>query len=159
MFRIINFLEQVVKWLAIFFFSIMVLSALLQVFTRYVINTSIPWTDELARYAFVWSSMLGACLVHRKRGHVMIDAILSRFSAKGQSILAVTIDLLSLSILLLLTVQGVKLLSIGSMQTTPALGIKMSAVMLSVPVAGAYMSLTSLEHLFSDVKKLSTKPV
>ena len=154
--KVTEFFEPAVKWLAITFFTIMVIAALLQIFTRYVINHSIPWTDELARYTFIWSTMLGAALVHRKRGHIMIDLLVSRLKGKSQILIKVIVDIFSLVILLLLTVQGINLLPIGAMQTTPALGVKMSYVMLSVPVSAAYMCLISIEHLINDIKNFIT---
>ena len=150
--KLTNFLEPVIKWLAISFFVVMVVAALLQIFTRYVINSSLPWTDELARYAFIWSTMLGAALVHKKRGHIMIDLLLTRLSVKNQAALRIVVDALSLVILLILAVQGYNLLTIGALQTTPALEIKMSYVMLSVPVAAVYMCMVTVEHLISDFK-------
>lgn len=149
--KITAFLEPVVKWLGIMFFTVMVIAALLQIFTRYVINHSIPWTDELARYTFIWSTMLGAALVHRKRGHIMIDLLVSRLKGRSQALIRIIVDFFSLMILLVLAVQGVNLLSIGAMQTTPALGVKMSYVMLSVPVVAGYMCLVTIEHLLADI--------
>lgn len=150
--KLTAFLEPVIKWLALVLFATMVIAALLQVFTRYVINSSLSWTDELARFTFIWSTMLGAALVHKKRGHIMIDLLVSRFNDKYQALWKIIIDIFSLIILLILTVQGLNLLSIGALQTTPALEIKMSYVMLSVPVAGAYMCLVTVEHLVGDFR-------
>ena len=155
--KIIYFLEQTIKWIAILAFTVMVISAFLQVFSRYVINVSFSWTDELARYMFIWGTMLGGCIVHRQKGHVMVDIILSRFPTQMQNVINIIIDFLSLCVLVVLFVQGINLLPIGRMQITPALGIRMSWVMLSLPVAAFFMALTTLEHLHADFKKFLPK--
>ena len=35
---------------------------LVQVFYRYVLEAPLPWTEELARYLFVWAAMLAAAV-------------------------------------------------------------------------------------------------
>ena len=149
--KITAFLEPILRWLAISFFVVMVVSAFLQIFTRYVVNASLPWTDELARYTFIWSTMLGAALVHRKRGHIMIDLLVDRLVGQKQAVVKVGVDIFSLIILLVLVVQGTNMLQIGAMQITPTLEIPMSYVMLSVPVSAAYMCLVTIEHLIADI--------
>ncbi len=57
--------KNVVSLLEGFLFS-MVLTlltlVLLQVFTRYVMQLAIPWTEEVARIVLVWTVMLGATI-------------------------------------------------------------------------------------------------
>ncbi|MEJ2134846.1 MAG: TRAP transporter small permease subunit [Desulfofustis sp.] len=41
---------------------VMVISILLQVFFRYVMNAPLYWSEEIARYAFVWLVFIGAAI-------------------------------------------------------------------------------------------------
>ena len=61
--------------LATSFMVVLVFSTFMQVFTRYVLNASWPWTEELARYSFIWMNMLGAAAGFRKASLVAVDNI------------------------------------------------------------------------------------
>ena len=52
-----------------------------QVVTRYVLNDPLIWSEELARYLFVWVSMIGAALAVRNGGHFGLDLLLRRMPA------------------------------------------------------------------------------
>lgn len=55
---------------------------LLQIFARYVIKVSVPWTEELARYIMIIVSFLGAAIVSRKGDH--LGAYFIRDKTKGR---------------------------------------------------------------------------
>ena len=57
-----------------------VLAALVsfQVFARYVLNDTPPWSEELCRYLFVWVSFLGACVALRRTSHLGVDSVVVR---------------------------------------------------------------------------------
>ena len=48
--------------------SLLILIAL-QVFTRYVLQASVPWTEEMARMVLVWAVMLGAAVAMERNEH------------------------------------------------------------------------------------------
>jgi hypothetical protein len=50
----------------------------LQVFCRYVLNASLIWPEELARYAMVWVTCLASALAVRQAAHVGIDSVIRR---------------------------------------------------------------------------------
>ena len=54
---------------------ILVVSAFAQVFGRYVLNASPSWSEELARFAFIWCSSLGAACALDKGGHAAITVL------------------------------------------------------------------------------------
>src|SRR5258705_1122430 len=49
-----------------------------QVFARYVLNDTPPWSEELCRYLFVWASFLGACVAMRRAAHLGVDSLVVR---------------------------------------------------------------------------------
>src|SRR5690625_7251049 len=59
-------------------FAIMVLAVVGQVFTREVTKNPAGWTRELARYVFVWTSLMGATLVFAERGHIAASFVVAR---------------------------------------------------------------------------------
>ena len=66
----------------------------LQVVYRYVLTQPLHWSEELARYLFVWLSILGATLGLQKRGHFGLDFFYRMFPEAGKTILQFLIHLL-----------------------------------------------------------------
>jgi len=62
------------SWLLVGTIAVLVLPVSLQIFSRYteLIPTYI-WTEELARFVFIWSIMLGAMLGVREGTHFVVD--------------------------------------------------------------------------------------
>ena len=52
-----------------------------QVCARYVLGDPLIWSEEAARYLFVWVSMLGAALALREGGHFGLDLLIRRAPA------------------------------------------------------------------------------
>ena len=44
-----------------------------QFFSRYVLNSSIVWTEEVARYLLIATGFLGSVMAVRKRGHIYVE--------------------------------------------------------------------------------------
>lgn len=64
----------------------------LQFFTRYVLNDSLAWTEEIARYLLIAVTFVGAVIGVRKRDHIAVE-LLDRFlSRRGNSLVAFVID-------------------------------------------------------------------
>jgi C4-dicarboxylate transporter DctM subunit len=59
---------------------------LTQVFFRYVLNASLSWPEELARWAFVWMVFLGMALAVHRNSHIAIDLLRRNLSDRWQSV-------------------------------------------------------------------------
>src|SRR5512146_2969022 len=47
----------------------------LQFFTRYVLNDSLAWTEEIARYALMWVVFIGGAMVTRRNSHIPVELL------------------------------------------------------------------------------------
>ena len=62
--------------------SIMVLVVAAQILCRYFFDLPLDWSEEVARFTFVWLIYLGASMAIKKRRHLKIDAGLFLFPKK-----------------------------------------------------------------------------
>ena len=60
-------------------FIVMILLVTAQVFSRFFMNTSMAWSEEVSRILLVWTVFFGTMLVYQERGHVwvanLVDAV------------------------------------------------------------------------------------
>lgn len=60
-------------WAALFFFWALGLTVFYQFFTRYVMNDSAAWTEEIARYLLIATVFVGAAIGVAKNNHIQVD--------------------------------------------------------------------------------------
>jgi TRAP-type C4-dicarboxylate transport system permease small subunit len=85
------------NWLAFAFFWVLAAVIFYQFFTRYALNDSASWTEEIARYLLICTVFVGAAINVRKNNHIQVD-FLYRFLPRPLSrVLSTTVDLARLA--------------------------------------------------------------
>jgi TRAP-type C4-dicarboxylate transport system permease small subunit len=69
-------------WIALGFFWVLGLTVFYQFFTRYVMNDSAAWTEEIARYLLIATVFTGAVIGVVKNNHIQVD-FFYRFMSPG----------------------------------------------------------------------------
>lgn len=145
-----NIVTKILKFAIVIVFSVLVAACVLQVFTRFVLNSSLSWTEELARYTFIWANMLGAILCTKNKSNATVSVITDNLSSKNQDILRKIVDVLSILIGLLLLFYGTRVAWAVRTQLSPALRISMSFVYGAAPIFGALLIFYCVYDMYSS---------
>jgi len=81
-------------WIALGLFWVMCFVVFLQFFTRYVLNDSYAWTEEIARYLLMTVIFVGAALCVRRNRHIHVDFIYRLIPKTAGRVLSTGVDLL-----------------------------------------------------------------
>ncbi len=149
------FLAKGEGWLLIGLVAVMSIVVLLQVIYRYVLTRPLYWSEELARYLFVWISILGAALSVQKRGHFGMDFFIKMLPQKGRRLLNYLVYCLMGTVVFILLVEGVILVQKTAAQQSPAMEISMGWAYAALP-AGA--GLMAIHLLIIILKEAVNKP-
>lgn len=106
-------------WLALGFFWLLGLTVFYQFFTRYVMNDSASWTEEIARYLLIATVFIGAVIGVAKNNHIQVDFFYRHMPAAMSRWLAVAVDALRIAFFactVVLTVQ--MMLKLGNARMT-----------------------------------------
>ncbi|WP_017727106.1 TRAP transporter small permease [Halalkalibacterium ligniniphilum] len=158
---------NVVRWLdehfeelfLVIFSVIMVVVIAMQVFMRYVMGSSLSWSEELARYCFIWLVYLGISYGVKKQRHIKVDVALILLKDKGKLIVHMIANLLFLAFAIFVVIYGLdiaqRFLEFG--QTSAAMSIPMGLVYLATPVGMGLTAIRLIQQLILQVKTLQGK--
>lgn len=139
------------KWICVASLSVMTLMIVLQVLFRYVIQSSLSFSEELARYMFIWSAFVGSALALKNRSHVSIEIIVANLPRAIKKRAIVVSNALSFIFYALLVVYGIIMTVHTLDQTSPTMGwLRMSYVYLSVPIAGFILLANVVVNAFEE---------
>jgi TRAP-type C4-dicarboxylate transport system permease small subunit len=119
----------------------------LGVFSRYVLQATFRWYDEVARLCFVWIIFLGAAVAVRRGTHFRVHLLVDRLGPRARRITDTLVTLIVIAFGLVLVAGGVRMAPIAHRQLTDALELSMLWFYAALPVGGALMILFSLPHL------------
>ncbi|MFC3606788.1 TRAP transporter small permease [Stutzerimonas tarimensis] len=136
---------------------VMTLSLLTGVFYRYVLNSSLAWTDEVALLAFSWTTFLFASVLIRDLGHVRVTVLIDALPAPLKFLLERFNLLLVLLFGALMLWAGWKFTAFTMHQVSPALRYPLWLQGSAIPVSGALIVFHSIVLLFSPRARGETK--
>jgi len=147
-----RFAERTIDLLAIATFSGMFACVLGQVFFRYFLDNPLTWSDELARYLFVWCAFLGWVIAARRRSHLAITMMQSRLSARPRAALVACAALAAVAFAIVLSYYGVRITLRNADVETPSLFFTIGVVYAIVPVAALAVALHAISDLVAAVR-------
>jgi TRAP-type C4-dicarboxylate transport system permease small subunit len=124
--------------------GVMSVVILVQVFLRYVVKASLPWSEELARYLMVWIGMMGASLALQEGRHIEVTLLLDRVPRSVRKILTGIALLAVLTFLGLILQQGLLLTTNIWLQRSPAMDLPMVIPYAAVPLGAVLMMIQVL---------------
>jgi|GEM_PF-4439 tripartite ATP-independent transporter DctM subunit len=83
----------------------------LQFFTRYVLNDSMGWTEEIARVLLIACSLIGSALAVRNNSHIMVEFFYRYLSPSGGRVLSTVVDISRILFMVVLSIAGYRLAS------------------------------------------------
>jgi C4-dicarboxylate transporter DctQ subunit len=123
-----------------------------EVILRYIFSHSLIFTEELARYLMVWIVFLGAALAVRDGSHIKISMVVKHFHHRQRRFLEVLSYCLVVVFLVILTVEGIKILPRQLYQMCITIDTCMFYFYLAIPVGSVLMIIFLLPHIRDAIK-------
>ena len=111
---------------------------------RYVLNSPLAWSDELASLLFAWLTFVGAYVGFRTGSHIRIDTLVTFLPPAGRRGIRNVVDLCVLALLALFIWQGFTLTRTTWSLEFPALEISRGYLYVSLPIGACLMVLAIL---------------
>jgi TRAP-type C4-dicarboxylate transport system permease small subunit len=146
--RILRF---AIAWLMIFLVvpvSMQILSRYTELIPRYI------WTEEAARFLFIWIIMIGSILAVRDETHFNVDVLPKPKTPKGKAIATLVVDLAMFAMALMFIWYGWEFVKFGYGQTSELTGINMVFIFGAFLLAGVSWAAVIVERTLSNLPAL-----
>jgi TRAP-type C4-dicarboxylate transport system permease small subunit len=145
-------LDQVLRWTSVVLFAALVVIVVWQVVSRSLGSAS-TWSEEAARYTFVWLGFFASALVFSEKGHIAVDFLVRKQPPKGQLATAVLAQVSVLAMALLILVWGGVRASAGAWnQQLSSLPATVGGMYTVMPLTGAIIAFFAVYHLVELVQ-------
>lgn len=88
-------LRYFAELVTVILFMAMFAAFLLQVFTRYILNDPVAWTQEFVLIAYIWIVFWCAAFLLREREHITFDMLFLALPLAGRRVLAIVLTALT----------------------------------------------------------------
>ena len=143
--------DRIIGWLTEPAVALLVLAEVGILFSgmvaRYLLESPLVWTDELASMLFLWLAMLGAVVALRRNEHMRMTAVIGMVGPATRAFLDVFALVAALAFLLLIGWPAFEFARDEAMISTPAMDISNAWRAAALPVGSALMILTAVIRL------------
>jgi TRAP-type transport system small permease protein len=148
---------QLLSWLLVASVAILIVPVSLQIFSRYTaLIPSYIWTEEMARFFFIWSVMLGAMVGIREGTHFVVD-LWPPMNARAQAALRLVSALFVLVFAAAFLWWGIDFTRFAFNRISELAELPLWYIHVAWPLAGATWILFLGEQAWDDVKVLAGK--
>lgn len=122
--------------------AVMACTLAINVFFRYVLQSSFPWAEELSGFAFLWLAFFATSLAAKQRSHIRVTAVILMLPKCLRIYVVGFVDVLWIIFNVVLIYAGIEVVenTMRYRQVSPVLGVNMVWMYMIVPVCAALMT-------------------
>ena len=157
----INFIKQmtqavdyVARLVSIFLVLCVLVFMTSQVFFRYVLNSSLHWSEEASIWAMIWMVFIGSVVVVRKWEHIYIPTVVKMLPIKIRSLVILSTKILVLIFLCILCWYGWGIVTGHYNAFYHNVGVSTAWAKASVPIGCAMMIIVTFGAIVEDLEAI-----
>lgn len=139
---------MLVDWVCLGLMVVLVADVFLGVWSRYVLQATFQWYDEVARLCFVWMVFLGAAAAVRRGAHFRLHLLIDRLGPRLRRATDLVVGLLVVAFGGVLVAGGLAMWPVARRQVSDSLELSMVWFYAALPIGGALMILFSVPQLW-----------
>ncbi|WP_422479191.1 TRAP transporter small permease [Pleomorphochaeta sp. DL1XJH-081] len=154
--KILLVLDKIEDYLAPGFFAIMCVAVAAQIFFRMVLHRPLLYTEEVARFSYVWCVYISISMGEKYRDHFSVDIFVKFLKGRSDIIVHLIEKILGSIMFAVMFMWSLKFVSFQRILQSPAFGISMGIVAASMSFGFFLSFIRRMQHIVKDVKRLIT---
>ena len=137
--------------------AVMSVVVFVQVVFRFIVKSSLPWSEELSRYLQVYITFFGTAYGIQTGAHLGIEAFTHLLPKGGRKLLASLVQIVSMLVCTLILKLGVDIVmsQMASGQVSPAMRIPMWVIYGAIPMGMAFCVIRYIVEIYHSVKNFN----
>ena len=152
--RLVDAIEAVARVAVLGLTLLVLLVMLAQVFFRYVLNSSLQWSEELAVWGMVWMVFVGSVLLVRRSEHIAITTLVRYAPPTVRPFLVIFNKAAALVFLVIVGYYGIEVFGGTFHARSPSIGLSTRWIKLAIPVGAVLMAVVAVYVIADDVRRL-----
>ena len=149
--RVLGVLDALARWTAMALATAIILILFAQIFFRYVLNSSIVWSEEVATWCLVWLVFLGSASIMRRWDHVQIPMLIQKLPVGARPGVIIFAKLATCVAVALIAWYGLQWVLGPVHIRSQTSGISTRWIKLAVPIGAGLMALFALRCALEDI--------
>lgn len=137
--KLAKLLKQINLVLMCFFLCVIFITLFTQVIMRWAFNSPLTWSEEIARYSYIWITMLAFSYNQYTRNNVSMNLVTSKFPVWLQFVLDTVFDLVIIGVSCYLMPYLIQFYELNVKIKSNTLGYSLGFVAISVPIGFAML--------------------
>jgi TRAP-type C4-dicarboxylate transport system permease small subunit len=148
---------ELLSWLLAIALGVLVIPVALQIFSRdTALIPSYIWTEEMARFLFVWTIMVGAMIGVRESSHFEVD-LWPRLPARADAAVKLIARLCVLVVAIVFLWAGIRFTGFGWYRTSELAELPLWTIHIAWPIAGATWLIFLGEQMYDELRTVLGK--
>jgi TRAP-type C4-dicarboxylate transport system permease small subunit len=155
--KLVDAYYRLLNWLLVISVAILIIPVSLQIFSRYTsLIPSYIWTEEMARFFFIWMIMIGSMVAIRDGGHFDVD-LWPELAPRANALLRIVSSVFVLVMALVFIWYGIRFVQFGWDQTSELADLPMPFIFAAWPLAGFTWVVFLGERFLQDLRIVATE--
>jgi len=154
--KVLTTIDRATDAFCLIFMSVGFVITFFHIIGRYLLKMPIFFSEELARYCFIWACMLGASVVNRTDEHTNVNYFTTLMPKRAQGWLYIGRQIAILVLLAVLIYYGVALSIKMNTVETAAMEISWTYIYMALPVGSVLLIITTLRLIATKARELGT---
>lgn len=147
--------ERLLSFLVAISVGILVIPVMLQIVSRYTdLIPSYIWTEEMARFLFIWTIMIGTILGVRHSAHFDVD-LLPQLGPRGEAFMRIISKLGILTMAIIFVTAGIEFTKFAWNRTSELADLPLWLIHIAWPIAGVSWIVFLGEQFLDDLRTLT----
>lgn len=148
-------LHRILKYILVLMFLLLILTVLLQVFSRFVLSVAIPWTEDGARLILIAITFLGAAVALRDNEHVAITFFIKKIPSRYHSHINIFFNMMILFFLIFFIKGSLEMTSMNWVLPIVSFPkLKIGYIYTILPFSAFLMAFFIIHRIFNDVSNI-----
>jgi TRAP-type transport system small permease protein len=156
--KLVDVYYRLLNWLLVISVAILIIPVSLQIVSRYTsLIPSYIWTEEMARFFFIWMIMIGSMVAIRDGGHFDVD-LWPELAPRANALLRIVSSVFVLVMALVFIWYGIRFVQFGWDQTSELADLPMPFIFAAWPLAGFTWVVFLGERFLQDLRTVAAEP-